>query len=98
MFRLDAPEMLARLVGFPTVVGQPNGDLIAFIAEYLEGHGARVHVLPGPVGMSTQRPTASLLSLITTATLPTSTISKNSARTTMTMPTSSMHSPSSLRR
>ena len=50
MLRLDAPEMLARLVGFPTVVGQPNGDLIAFIADYLEGHGARVHVLVGPEG------------------------------------------------
>lgn len=47
---LTAPEMLARLVGFPTVVGQPNGALIAFVAEYLEGHGARVHVLPGPEG------------------------------------------------
>ena len=48
--RLTSSEMLARLVAFPTVVGQPNGELIAFIAAYLEGHGAAVTVLPGPEG------------------------------------------------
>ena len=47
---MTAVELLERLVGFDTVVGQPNGALMAFVADYLEGHGARVHLLQGPEG------------------------------------------------
>lgn len=43
-------EMLARLVGFRTVVGQPNLALTGFIKDYLEGHGIACRVLPGPEG------------------------------------------------
>ena len=36
--------LLERLVGFPTVAGQPNGQLIAFVSDWLESRGARVTV------------------------------------------------------
>ncbi|EPX76626.1 acetylornithine deacetylase [Salipiger mucosus] len=42
--------MLERLVAHATVVGTPNGALVDFVADYLEAHGARVQVLPGPEG------------------------------------------------
>lgn len=42
--------LLERLVGFPTVVGQPNGVLMDFVADYLAGHGAQVTRLTGPEG------------------------------------------------
>lgn len=43
-------EMLARLVGFPTVVGQSNLDLMGFVQGYLEGHGISCRLLTGPEG------------------------------------------------
>ncbi|MHA6344445.1 acetylornithine deacetylase [Roseivivax sp. CAU 1761] len=47
---MDAEEILARLVGFASVAGRPNGALVDWVADYLEGLGARVAVLPGPEG------------------------------------------------
>ncbi|MHC5655837.1 acetylornithine deacetylase [Stappia sp. ICDLI1TA098] len=37
--RYSAREMLARLVAFPTVSSSSNLDLIAFVEDYLAGHG-----------------------------------------------------------
>jgi acetylornithine deacetylase len=45
---VSATELLARLVGFPTVAGQSNEALIDWTAERLEEAGAAVRVLPGP--------------------------------------------------
>lgn len=45
---MNAIEILERLVAFPSVVGTANGDIAGWIAEYLESHGARVSVIPGP--------------------------------------------------
>jgi acetylornithine deacetylase len=42
----DARTALARLVGFPTVAGESNEALIAWVAEELEAAGAIVRVLP----------------------------------------------------
>ena len=42
--------MLARLVGFDSVSGRPNGPIIGFVQDWLAGHGLRAHVLPGPEG------------------------------------------------
>ncbi len=47
---LNAETLLQRMVGFETVVGRSNLDLLGFVADYLEGQGARVHVLTGPEG------------------------------------------------
>jgi acetylornithine deacetylase len=47
---LNAIEILERLVGFPSVVGTANGDIAGWIADYLESHGAKVSLLPGPEG------------------------------------------------
>ncbi|TMV47961.1 acetylornithine deacetylase, partial [Thioclava sp. BHET1] len=47
---LSALDLLERLVGFPTVVGVPNGALMDFIRDYLGGYGLSCHVLPGPEG------------------------------------------------
>ena len=58
-------EMLARLVGFPTVVGTPNLDLMGFVGEYLESHGIACHLLIGPDGDR-----ANLLATIGDATQP----------------------------
>jgi acetylornithine deacetylase len=43
-------DLLARLVAFPSVVGTPNGAIVAWIADYCRAHGATVAVLPGPEG------------------------------------------------
>lgn len=43
-------DLLARLVGFPSVVGGPNGDIIGFVADYLRGHGIEPALVPGPEG------------------------------------------------
>ena len=43
-------DLLARLVGFPSVVGGPNGDIIGFAADYLRGHGIEAALVPGPEG------------------------------------------------
>ncbi|MCJ8140976.1 acetylornithine deacetylase [Falsirhodobacter halotolerans] len=45
-----ATDLLARLVGFASVVGTPNGPITGFVRDYLHGHGIAVHVLPGPEG------------------------------------------------
>jgi len=50
-FQTLTPEaMLARLVGFDSVVGRPNAPIIDFLRDGLLGQGLRVHVLPGPEG------------------------------------------------
>lgn len=43
-------EMLERLVGFPTVVGRSNADLMQFLRDYLIEAGAHVTLLQGPEG------------------------------------------------
>ncbi|NVO27552.1 acetylornithine deacetylase [Donghicola sp. C2-DW-16] len=48
--RYTAEQMLERLVGFPTVVGQGNGALMEFVSDYLTGHGIPHHLLQGPEG------------------------------------------------
>lgn len=47
---MDVIEILRRLIAFPSVVGSPNGEIVAWIATYLESHGAKVTLLPGPEG------------------------------------------------
>ncbi|MHC9237715.1 acetylornithine deacetylase [Pseudooceanicola sp. 502str34] len=47
---MSPEKMLAHILSFPTVVGQPNGDLIAALKAYLEEHGAACTVIPGPEG------------------------------------------------
>lgn len=47
---MDTPEILARLVAFPSVVGTPNAKIVDWIRTYLQGLGAHVTVLPGPEG------------------------------------------------
>ncbi len=47
---MDAIEILARLIAFPSVVGTPNGDIVTWIKTYLDSHGADVSLLPGPEG------------------------------------------------
>jgi acetylornithine deacetylase len=42
----DTEALLAQLVAFPTVAGEPNQPLIEFVQERLERHGARVTVTP----------------------------------------------------
>lgn len=45
------PEnILASLVGFPTVVGTPNGNLLDFVRGWLAEHGISCRILPGPEG------------------------------------------------
>lgn len=43
-------EILEKLVSFPSVVGTPNGEIVAWTTNYLKALGAEVHVLPGPEG------------------------------------------------
>jgi acetylornithine deacetylase len=43
-------DILDRLIGFPSVVGTPNGEIVGWIKDYLESHGAQVAVLMGPEG------------------------------------------------
>ena len=43
-------QMLATLVGFPSVVGQPNGAVIDFVRAYLAAHDIDCTVIPGPEG------------------------------------------------
>ncbi len=47
---MTAEEILARLVAFPSVVGRPNGEIVAFVRQVIEARGGRVTVLPGPEG------------------------------------------------
>ena len=41
-------ELLARLVGFASVVGRPNAPVVEFVADHLAGHGIACRRLPGP--------------------------------------------------
>ncbi|WP_424987660.1 acetylornithine deacetylase [Microbulbifer sp. S227A] len=50
MKNMTAEQILEQLVGHRTVVGSSNLALVAVIAEYLEGHGARVKLMTGPEG------------------------------------------------
>lgn len=43
-------DILEKLVGFPSVVGTPNGDIIDWISAYLSSFGIKAHVLAGPEG------------------------------------------------
>jgi acetylornithine deacetylase len=43
-------QMLTALTAFPTVVGTPNGALLAFVRDWLAGCGISCHLLPGPEG------------------------------------------------
>ena len=43
-------EMLEKLVGFDTVSAKSNLALVQFAKDYLEGHGARVHLMPDETG------------------------------------------------
>ncbi|EJC83774.1 acetylornithine deacetylase ArgE [Rhizobium leguminosarum bv. trifolii WSM2297] len=47
---MDVKDILEQLVGFPSVVGTPNGDIVTWVKGYLESHAATVAVLPGPEG------------------------------------------------
>ena len=43
-------DILERLVSFPSVVGQPNADIVAWVRDYAQSHGAHVTVEMGPEG------------------------------------------------
>lgn len=43
-------EILSRLVAFPTVSADSNLDCVAYIREYLSGHGIEASILPSPDG------------------------------------------------
>jgi len=45
-----AREMLAKLVGFPSVSRDSNLDLVEFVRAYLAGHGVESHIVPSPKG------------------------------------------------
>ncbi len=47
---LTATEMLARLIGFDTVSAHSNLALIDFVADYLDGNGARVRLIHDDAG------------------------------------------------
>lgn len=47
---MRAVDILEKLVGFPSVVGTPNGAIVEWIAAYLKSFGITAHVLPGPEG------------------------------------------------
>ncbi|MBB2834167.1 UNVERIFIED_ORG: acetylornithine deacetylase [Rhizobium esperanzae] len=47
---MQAIEILEKLVGFPSVVGTPNGEIVAWIRHYLKSHGIAATELPGPEG------------------------------------------------
>lgn len=45
-----AVDILQKLVGFQSVVGMPNGDIVEWIADYLGSFGVTSQILPGPEG------------------------------------------------
>ena len=47
---MNAEEILAQLVAFPSVVGTPNNAIVEWIASYCEAYGVSVSVLTGPEG------------------------------------------------
>lgn len=47
---MHAADILKALVCIPSVVGTPNGAIVGWISDYLEGFGITAHVSPGPEG------------------------------------------------
>lgn len=47
---MRAYEILEKLIGFPSVVGTPNNNIVEWIAAYLSSFGIKAHVLAGPEG------------------------------------------------
>ncbi|MDT6942135.1 acetylornithine deacetylase [Brucella pseudogrignonensis] len=47
---MNVEEILAALIGFPSVVGTPNDAIVGWISSYAKSAGADVSVLPGPEG------------------------------------------------
>jgi acetylornithine deacetylase len=47
---MNVVEILDKLVGFPSIVNTANGDIVAWIASYLESHSVKAFILPGPEG------------------------------------------------
>jgi acetylornithine deacetylase len=47
---MNARELLARLVAFPTVSSTSNLDLVGFVRDYLADLGAEIGILPSPDG------------------------------------------------
>lgn len=47
---MSPEEILARLVSFPSVAGEPNGDIVAWVRDYAEANDANVSAVPGPEG------------------------------------------------
>lgn len=47
---MQAADILAKLVGFDSVVGTPNSEIVEWIAAYLKSFGAEVDILAGPEG------------------------------------------------
>ena len=47
---MNATDILTVLVGFPSVVGTPNAEIVKWVRSYLESFGITVHVIPGPEG------------------------------------------------
>lgn len=47
---MTVTEILDRLIGFPSVVGKPNGDIVNWISDYLVEQGVHVRLLKGPEG------------------------------------------------
>jgi len=47
---MTSPEMIARLVGFDTTSRESNLTLMAFIQDYLAGHGVDSHLVPSEDG------------------------------------------------
>lgn len=47
---MNATDILATLIAFPSVVGTPNGAIVEWIGAYCKAAGAEVAVLPGPEG------------------------------------------------
>ncbi|MES5100367.1 acetylornithine deacetylase [Agrobacterium sp. BA1120] len=47
---MTAQDILERLVSFASVVGTSNADIVAWIADYAQSHGAHVTTAIGPEG------------------------------------------------
>lgn len=47
---MKVEEILATLIGFPSVVGKPNDMIVDWISNYARAVSAKVTVLPGPEG------------------------------------------------
>lgn len=47
---MQTVEILETLIAFPSVVGTPNEGIVAWVRDYLAGHGITASVLPGPEG------------------------------------------------